>query len=41
MSAMRRVHDAALRLFPAHGFDAVTVEHIAQAAGVAPISLYR
>lgn len=38
---MRRAQDAALRLFRAHGFNAVTVEQVAQAAGVAPVSLYR
>jgi AcrR family transcriptional regulator len=38
---MRRVQAAALDLFAKHGFDAVTVEDVATAAGVGPASVYR
>ena len=38
---MRRVQAAALTLFERRGFDAVTVEEIAQAAKVGPASVYR
>ncbi|WP_026930243.1 TetR family transcriptional regulator [Glycomyces tenuis] len=40
-AAMRRVQEVALDLFDEHGFDAVTVKQIAEAAGVAPSSVYR
>lgn len=38
---MRRVQSAALDLFEARGFDAVTVDDIAAAAGVGPATVYR
>jgi AcrR family transcriptional regulator len=38
---MRHVQDVALDLFDEHGFDAVTVERIAEAADVSPSSVYR
>lgn len=38
---MRKVQEAALRLFRRHGYEAVTVEQIAAAAGVGPATLYR
>ncbi len=38
---MRRVQAAALDLFEKRGFDAVTVEDIAQAAKVGPATVYR
>ena len=38
---MRRVQEAALDLFEARGFDAVTVDDIAKAAGVGPATVYR
>ncbi|MFO0548641.1 MAG: helix-turn-helix domain-containing protein [Polyangiaceae bacterium] len=38
---MRRVQAAALTLFEEHGFEAVTVEAIARAAGVGPATVYR
>ncbi|GAB3483279.1 acyl-CoA-like ligand-binding transcription factor [Nocardiopsis coralliicola] len=39
--AMRRIREVALELFEEEGFDAVTVERIAQAAEVSPSSVYR
>jgi AcrR family transcriptional regulator len=39
--AMRKVQEAALRLFRRHGYEAVTVEQIAAAAGVGPATIYR
>jgi AcrR family transcriptional regulator len=41
LASMRRVQEAALELFEARGFEAVSVEEIAEAAGVGPASLYR
>lgn len=38
---MRRIQDAALDLFEAHGFDRVTVEQIAARAAVGPATVYR
>lgn len=38
---MRKVQEAALRLFRRHGYEAVTVEQIAAAAGVGPATIYR
>lgn len=38
---MRHIQEVALELFEAHGFDAVTVERIADAAEVSPSSVYR
>lgn len=39
--AMRRVQEAALDLFEARGFEAVTIEEIAAAAEVGPATIYR
>lgn len=39
--AMRRIQEVALDLFDEHGYDAVTVERVAQAAEVSPSSVYR
>lgn len=41
VDAMRRVQAAALDLVEAQGYDAVTVEHIAAAAGLGPATVYR
>ena len=41
LAAMRAVQRQAVRLFTARGFDAVTVQAIAEAAEVSPVSLYR
>lgn len=41
IEAMRRVQDAALDLFEDHGFGAVTVEQIAERAGVGVATVYR
>jgi len=41
LEAMRRVQAAALELFEAHGFEPVTIEQIAQAAGVSVPTVYR
>ncbi|MDP1824194.1 MAG: helix-turn-helix domain-containing protein [Archangium sp.] len=41
LEAMRRAQDAALDLFEARGFDAVTVDDVARAAGVGVASLFR
>jgi AcrR family transcriptional regulator len=38
---MRRVQEAALTLFERRGFDAVSIEEIAEAAGVGPATVYR
>lgn len=40
-AAIRRTQGAALDLFDAHGYDAVTIEQIADAAEVSPSSIYR
>jgi len=40
-AAMLRIQQVALDLFDAHGYQAVTVEQVAAAAGVAPRSVYR
>ncbi|MBW3088245.1 TetR family transcriptional regulator [Bifidobacterium sp. 82T24] len=36
-----RIQESAIRLFLAHGYDDVTVQRIADAAGVTPITLFR
>jgi AcrR family transcriptional regulator len=41
IAAMRRVQEAALELFEARGFAAVTIEEIAAAAEVGPATVYR
>ena len=41
LAAMRRIQTTALDLFDEHGFDAVTIERIAEAADVSPSSVYR
>ena len=41
LATMHRVQTVALELFDAEGFDAVTVERIAQVAEVSPSSIYR
>ena len=38
---MREVQRHAVRLFEEQGFDRVTVEQVAQSAGVSPVSVYR
>jgi AcrR family transcriptional regulator len=38
---MRRIQEAALDLFDAHGYDNVTIERIAAEATVSPSSMYR
>ncbi len=38
---MKRVQLRAVELFGAAGFDAVSVEEVAEAAGVSPVSIYR
>ena len=38
---MRRIQEAALDLFDERGYDAVTIEQIAEAAEVSPSSVYR
>ena len=38
---VRRIQDNALSLFGTRGFDAVTVEEVAVAAGVSPMTVYR
>lgn len=40
-AAMRRVQTVALDLFDEHGFDAVTIERIAEVSEVSPSSIYR
>lgn len=40
-AAMRRVQDAAVRLFERHGYDAVTVEQVAREAEVGVASVFR
>jgi AcrR family transcriptional regulator len=39
--AMRRVQREAVEAFETDGFESVTVERIAEAAGVSPVSIYR
>jgi AcrR family transcriptional regulator len=41
IEAMRRVQAAALDLFEARGFDAVSIEEIARAADLGPATIYR
>lgn len=41
LAAMRRIQTTALDLFDEHGFDAVTIERIAEAADVSPSTVYR
>lgn len=41
IAAIRRIQEAALDLFDERGFDAVTIEQIAEAAEVSPSSIYR
>ena len=41
LAAMHRIQDAALDLFDEHGFDAVTIEAIAEAAESSPRTVYR
>lgn len=41
IAAMRRIQEVALDLFDERGFDAVTIEQIAEAAEVSPSSVYR
>jgi AcrR family transcriptional regulator len=41
LSAMRRIQTVALDLFEERGFDAVTIEQIAEASEVSPSSVYR
>jgi AcrR family transcriptional regulator len=41
LAAMRRIQEVAIDLFEARGFDAVTVEEIADASDVSPSSVYR
>jgi AcrR family transcriptional regulator len=38
---MKRVQRVAVSAFSSHGFDEVTVEQVAEGAGVSPISIYR
>ena len=38
---MRRVQLRAVQLFGEHGFEGVSVERVAEAAGVSPVSIYR
>jgi AcrR family transcriptional regulator len=40
-AAMRRIQDCALALFDDAGYDAVTIEQVAEAAEVSPSSVYR
>lgn len=40
-AAMRRIQEVAVEQFEEHGFDAVTIEHIAEHAEVSPSSVYR
>lgn len=41
LDSLRRIQQAALDLFDAHGYDAVTVERVAQEAAVSPSTVYR
>lgn len=41
LAAMHRIQTVALELFEAHGFDAVTIEQIADASEVSASSIYR
>src|SRR5690606_37360973 len=41
LAAMHRIQRAALDLFDEHGFEAVTVEAVAQAAETSPRTVYR
>lgn len=40
-AAMRRIQEVAVAQFEEHGFDAVTIEHIAEHAEISPSSIYR
>ncbi len=40
-AAMRRIQAEALDMFDAHGYEAVTIEQVAEAADVSPSSVYR
>ncbi|WP_193105853.1 TetR/AcrR family transcriptional regulator [Brachybacterium sp. FME24] len=41
LAAMRRIQQLAMDLFDEHGYQKVTIEGIARAAGVSPSSIYR
>lgn len=41
LADMRHVQAVAVDLFDTHGFDAVSVERVAEAGGVSPVSVYR
>jgi AcrR family transcriptional regulator len=41
IETLHRLQEEALRLFDEHGYDATTIEQIAEAAGVSPSTFYR
>lgn len=41
LEMMRTISDVAVDLFTRHGFDAVTIEAVAESAGVSPATVYR